>query len=66
MMKSPVAVFLFSLATLDPCHGKVLWSSSPATYGPRESDKYILKTGYPVGNGKLGGEYPSTHLIVEP
>ncbi|KAI0514338.1 Six-hairpin glycosidase-like protein [Xylaria bambusicola] len=33
---------------------KSLWSRSPATYGPDDSDSYILKTGYPVGNGKLG------------
>lgn len=33
--------------------GKLLWSSTPATYG--EGDEYILKTGYLVGNGKLGG-----------
>jgi alpha-L-fucosidase 2 len=31
---------------------KSLWSSTPATYG--EGDKYILKTGYLLGNGKLG------------
>ncbi|KAI1361047.1 Six-hairpin glycosidase-like protein [Xylaria arbuscula] len=31
-----------------------LWSRSPAGYGPDDSDNYILKTGYPVGNGKLG------------
>ncbi|KAI1313178.1 Six-hairpin glycosidase-like protein [Xylaria venustula] len=33
---------------------KSLWSTSPAGYGPSDSDNYILKTGYPVGNGKLG------------
>ncbi|KAI0965276.1 Six-hairpin glycosidase-like protein [Xylaria arbuscula] len=33
---------------------KSLWSTSPAGYGPNDSDNYILKTGYPVGNGKLG------------
>lgn len=32
---------------------KSLWSTSPATYG--EGDDYILKTGYLLGNGKLGG-----------
>ncbi|KAG6358010.1 hypothetical protein INS49_013893 [Diaporthe citri] len=32
--------------------GKSLWSTSPATYG--EGDDYILKTGYLIGNGKLG------------
>lgn len=33
--------------------GKSLWSSVPATYG--DDDEYILKTGYLLGNGKLGG-----------
>ncbi|KKY33153.1 putative glycoside hydrolase family 95 protein [Diaporthe ampelina] len=32
--------------------GKSLWSSSSATYG--EGDDYILRTGYLLGNGKLG------------
>ncbi|ROW00089.1 hypothetical protein VSDG_03553 [Cytospora chrysosperma] len=32
--------------------GKSLWSSVPATYG--DDDEYILKTGYLLGNGKLG------------
>ncbi|KAI1150374.1 Six-hairpin glycosidase-like protein [Nemania diffusa] len=30
------------------------WSKSPAGYGPSDSDNYLLKTGYPIGNGKLG------------
>lgn len=34
---------------------KSFWSKSPAGYGPDDSDNYVLKTGYPVGNGKLGG-----------
>ena len=34
-----------------------LWSSKPATHAYRASDDYLLKTAYPVGNGKLGGEY---------
>ncbi|RYC65718.1 hypothetical protein CHU98_g523 [Xylaria longipes] len=33
---------------------KSLWSRSPAEYGSDDSDNYMLKTGYPVGNGKLG------------
>lgn len=32
-----------------------LWSSHPATHGPKSSDDYILKTSYPIGNGRLGG-----------
>ncbi|KAI8625528.1 glycoside hydrolase family 95 protein [Xylariaceae sp. FL1651] len=35
-------------------NAKTLWSTSPAGYGPSTSDAYILKTGYPIGNGKLG------------
>lgn len=34
---------------------KSLWSSTPATYGSTDDDDYILKTGYLIGNGKLGG-----------
>ncbi|KAI1108548.1 glycoside hydrolase family 95 protein [Nemania sp. NC0429] len=33
---------------------KSLWSRQPAGYGPDDSDTYLLKTGYPIGNGKLG------------
>ncbi|KAI1165183.1 glycoside hydrolase family 95 protein [Nemania serpens] len=33
---------------------KSLWSRKPAGYGPDDSDSYLLKTGYPIGNGKLG------------
>ncbi|KXH62982.1 hypothetical protein CSAL01_08990 [Colletotrichum salicis] len=36
------------------CEARSLWSSIPATYGDSSSDTYLLKTGYPVGNGKLG------------
>ncbi|KAI0418359.1 Six-hairpin glycosidase-like protein [Xylaria grammica] len=39
---------------LRPSLAKSLWSRSPAEYGPDDSDSYLLKTGYPVGNGKLG------------
>ncbi|KAI1435950.1 glycoside hydrolase family 95 protein [Xylaria sp. CBS 124048] len=31
-----------------------LWSTKPAGYGPIDSDEYLLKTGYLIGNGKLG------------
>ncbi|KAK3322900.1 Six-hairpin glycosidase-like protein [Apodospora peruviana] len=37
--------------------GKSLWSSVPASHGSRNSpdkENYILKTAYPLGNGKLG------------
>lgn len=30
-----------------------IWSSSPGTFGV--DDSYILKSGYPVGNGVLAG-----------
>ncbi|KAI1176086.1 Six-hairpin glycosidase-like protein [Nemania sp. FL0916] len=33
---------------------KSLWSTTPAGYGPDDSDDYILKSGYPIGNGRLG------------
>ncbi|CAN8104859.1 unnamed protein product [Discula destructiva] len=33
---------------------KSIWAASPATYGSTADDEYILKTGYLVGNGKLG------------
>lgn len=34
---------------------KSLWSSAPATFGSSNNDDYLLKTGYLIGNGKLGG-----------
>ncbi|KAI2633957.1 glycoside hydrolase family 95 protein [Xylaria nigripes] len=39
---------------LSQSEAKSFWSTKPAGYGPDDSDNYILKTGYPVGNGKLG------------
>ncbi|KAL1861432.1 hypothetical protein VTK73DRAFT_7114 [Phialemonium thermophilum] len=54
-MRSAVALSVFSaLLGADSTQAKSLWSSKPATFGPQSSDDYILKTGYPVGNGKLG------------
>lgn len=41
-----------------------LWSSQPATYAPQSSDETILKTTYPIGNGKLGGELETPSLQV--
>ncbi|KAK4235693.1 Six-hairpin glycosidase-like protein [Achaetomium macrosporum] len=41
-------------ASLALADAKVLWASTPASYGSQSSENYILKTGYPVGNGKLG------------
>ncbi|CAI6092029.1 unnamed protein product [Clonostachys chloroleuca] len=34
--------------------GRSLWSSKPATHAYRASPDYLLKTAYPVGNGRLG------------
>lgn len=48
---------LLLLATAGSALARSLWSSSPATYGPKDSDGYILKTGYPLGNGRLGGQW---------
>lgn len=39
---------------LEFSHAKFLWSTGPAGYAPYDSEDYILKTGYPIGNGKLG------------
>ncbi|KAH7033636.1 Six-hairpin glycosidase-like protein [Microdochium trichocladiopsis] len=35
-------------------HARTLWSSKPADAGPRSGQEYILKTAYPLGNGRLG------------
>ncbi|KAI1822996.1 Six-hairpin glycosidase-like protein [Xylaria intraflava] len=42
------------MASLSPSEAKSLWSTKPGAYGPSDSDDYILKSGYPIGNGKLG------------
>ncbi|KAF6786806.1 glycoside hydrolase family 95 protein [Colletotrichum sojae] len=42
------------LSTAALCEARSFWSSKPATFGDRDGDEYLLKTGYPVGNGKLG------------
>jgi hypothetical protein len=55
---------LLTAAAIGSClsfsDAKFLWAKSPATYGPSDSDTYLLKTGYPVGNGKLGGQEHAT------
>ncbi|KAH9909509.1 Six-hairpin glycosidase-like protein [Xylariomycetidae sp. FL2044] len=47
---------------------RAFWSSSPATLGSQDGDDYILKTGYPVGNGRLGamqyGPPGSEHILL--
>ncbi|KAF4994556.1 hypothetical protein FDECE_13079 [Fusarium decemcellulare] len=45
---------LAASAILEVAISKELWSSKPATYAPMRDSGYLLKTGYPVGNGKLG------------
>jgi alpha-L-fucosidase 2 len=52
---------LMASAALDLVSAKELWSSKPASYTKQGSAEYLLRTGYPVGNGKLGGE--AFHLI---
>ncbi|KOS17015.1 Alpha-fucosidase A [Escovopsis weberi] len=42
------------LALASAAEARKLWASTPATYGSQDSDNYLLKTAYPVGNGKLG------------
>ena len=44
-------------AAADLATARSLWSSKPATHAFRASKDYLLKTGYAVGNGKLGGQY---------
>ncbi|KAL3954521.1 hypothetical protein ACCO45_010084 [Purpureocillium lilacinum] len=46
------AVFL-AIIQVPVSESKSLWSSHPAIY--RTGNDSVLKTGYPVGNGKLGG-----------
>lgn len=46
-----VGTIWFGLAT-----GRSFWSSTPAGYGSQIADDYVLKTAYPLGNGRLGGE----------
>ncbi|KAI1348385.1 Six-hairpin glycosidase-like protein [Xylaria sp. FL0043] len=53
-MRSTLIITIIVGGYLKPSDAKSLWSRSPAGYGPDDSDNYILKTGYPVGNGKLG------------
>lgn len=48
------AVFL-AIIQVPASESKSLWSSHPAIY--RTGNDSVLKTGYPVGNGKLGGEH---------
>ncbi|KAI8716160.1 Glyco-hyd-65N-2 domain-containing protein [Fusarium sp. LHS14.1] len=54
-----LASSLWAVVSLIPLLGgadaKSIWSSSPGTYGV--DDNYILKSGYPVGNGVLAGTH---------
>lgn len=55
MVRSVIRNFLF-LGSLELACGRSFWSSDPASHGNRESDDYVLKTTYPLGNGRLGGK----------
>lgn len=52
----PERIILVLVGASQVIAGKSLWSSVPATFGTTSNDEYVLKTGYPLGNGKLGGE----------
>ncbi|WYZ46220.1 hypothetical protein EsH8_IX_000445 [Colletotrichum jinshuiense] len=54
MMKAASNWPLVFCAGLALCEARSLWSSVPATFGGKSADTYLLKAGYPVGNGKLG------------
>ncbi|KAI1421283.1 Six-hairpin glycosidase-like protein [Xylaria sp. FL1777] len=53
-MKSTFVTAVILGGCLRLSNAKSLWSTNPAGYGPDDSENYLLKTGYPVGNGKLG------------
>ncbi|TDZ22840.1 Alpha-fucosidase A [Colletotrichum orbiculare MAFF 240422] len=53
-MKAQLSGLLFSCAGLTLSEARSLWSSHPAVSGDKDGDSYLLKVGYPVGNGKLG------------
>ncbi|CCF34916.1 hypothetical protein CH063_06821, partial [Colletotrichum higginsianum] len=54
MRTSPPTWALISCTALTLSEARSLWSSVPATYGDTSADTYLLKAGYPIGNGKLG------------
>ncbi|GJC78151.1 alpha-fucosidase A [Colletotrichum liriopes] len=53
-MKAVSSWALVSCTGLALSEARSLWSSVPATYGDTSADTYLLKAGYPIGNGKLG------------
>lgn len=55
-MKVTALQALVACSGLGRAAGRSLWSSSPATHAYRASDDYLLKTGYVLGNGNMGGE----------
>lgn len=55
MLVNSHLVFALLARIILPARAKSLWSKVPATYGSSNNDDYILKTGYLIGNGKLGG-----------
>ncbi|KAI1083222.1 glycoside hydrolase family 95 protein-like protein [Whalleya microplaca] len=51
----PTTLHLFLLGFgIGLAESKSLRSSVPATFGPGNTDDWILKTGYPIGNGRIG------------
>lgn len=54
--KQLVCIAAAALSCCTAVEAKTLWSSKPADAGPREGPEYILKSAYPIGNGRLGGE----------
>jgi alpha-L-fucosidase 2 len=55
----PQSIGLVALCLIEAVNAKSFWSSKPATFGTDKDAEYILKTAYPVGNGKLGGKQAS-------
>ncbi|OLN97405.1 Alpha-fucosidase A [Colletotrichum chlorophyti] len=54
MIRFTSTLWAIICAAFVPCEARSLWSSVPAAFGDRDGDDYVLKTGYPIGNGKLG------------
>ncbi|VUC34742.1 unnamed protein product [Clonostachys rosea] len=52
-MSTWLVAFVFGSLIL-VTQGRVLWSKTPATHGFKNEEGYILKTAYPLGNGRLG------------
>ncbi|KAI9166450.1 Alpha-fucosidase A [Paramyrothecium foliicola] len=53
-MAKSVSIGLLALGLATLTEARTFWASEPATYGTRDDAEYILKTAYPMGNGRLG------------